>query len=333
VSRFDNRRLQLIYDVNLRQSNAAGRWERIERNKALFPLVLYRTMQDEKVRVAHAAWNGVALPVDHSFWQTHYPPNGWRCRCIAFATNERDLQRRADRGEKIKRQAPPVKYIDYVNPHTDEVRAVPLGIDPGFGYNPSRAAQGHMAAAADLQGASIAKLDAPIGAAVGKALPQQTREVMGEAYRDWLQAVREDASRDVAIRRRRPMVGTLDPLDVNYLTDQLGQPPATADVVIGTVAVRVADRVDGLSPAALQQLPELLRQAVAVVHDPKSSALQYLVPDPDRPGSMLAIEVGVGRASGGKVGNLVKAVRRATLSELLGQLASAALQLVRGSLG
>ena len=81
VSRFDNRRLQLIYDVNLRQSNAAGRWERIERNKALFPLVLYRTMQDEKVRVAHAAWNGVALPVDHSFWQTHYPPNGWRCRC------------------------------------------------------------------------------------------------------------------------------------------------------------------------------------------------------------------------------------------------------------
>jgi hypothetical protein len=129
------------------------------------------------------------------------------------------------------------------------------------------------------------------------------------------------------------MVGTLDPRDVGYLAEQLNQPPATADVVIGTVAVRVADRVDGLSPAALEQLPELLRQAVAVMHDPKSSALLYLVPDPGRQGSMLAIEVGVGRASGGKVGNLVKAVRRATLSELLGQLASAALQLVRGSLG
>ena len=338
VSRFDNRRLQLIYDVNLRQSNAAGRWERIERNKALFPLVLYRTMQDEKVRVAHAAWNGVALPVDHSFWQTHYPPNGWRCRCIAFATNERDLQRRADRGEKIKRQAPPVKYIDYVNPHTDEVRAVPAGIDPGFGYNPGRAARGHMAAAADLQGASIAKLESPIGAAVGKALPPKTRQVMDDAYREWLQAVQGETRPDVATRRRRPTVGTLAPQDVDYLASQAGQAPASADVVIGTTAITgpravlIAKRGDALPPFVLEQLPELLRRAVAVVHDPKSSTLIYLVPDPDRAGGLLAVEVGVGRASGGKVSNLVKEAYRTALADVLGELASAALRLVRGSL-
>ncbi|HRI27969.1 MAG TPA: PBECR2 nuclease fold domain-containing protein [Chitinophagales bacterium] len=29
----------------------------------------------------HAPINGVILPVNHPFWNTYYPPNGWNCRC------------------------------------------------------------------------------------------------------------------------------------------------------------------------------------------------------------------------------------------------------------
>jgi len=139
ITRFDDARLQLIYDVNLRQSYAAGRWARIERTQATKPLVMYRTMRDERVRHSHAEWDGLALPVGHPFWRTHYPPNGWRCRCRAFAVSERDLAGYTADGDTIKREAPPVQFTEFVNRSTGEVSKVPVGIDPGFAYNPGQA--------------------------------------------------------------------------------------------------------------------------------------------------------------------------------------------------
>lgn len=136
MARFDAARLRTIYDVNLRQSHAAGRWDRIERNKARQPFVMYRTMRDERVRASHRPWDGLVLPVGHPFWRAHYPPNGWRCRCTAFAVSQRDLDRRLADGEKIMRDAPPEQLVDYTNPHTGETLRVPRGIDPGFGHNP-----------------------------------------------------------------------------------------------------------------------------------------------------------------------------------------------------
>ena len=138
ITRFNDARLQLIYDLNLRQSYAAGRWARIERTQATKPLVMYRTMRDERVRNSHAEWDGLALPVGHPFWRTHYPPNAWRCRCRAFAVSERDLALYADDGDTIKREAPPVQYTEFTNRSTGEVSKVPVGIDPGFAYNPGQ---------------------------------------------------------------------------------------------------------------------------------------------------------------------------------------------------
>jgi SPP1 gp7 family putative phage head morphogenesis protein len=41
----------------------------------------YLTMEDERVRPSHAALDGVVLPKDDEFWQTHFPPWDWGCRC------------------------------------------------------------------------------------------------------------------------------------------------------------------------------------------------------------------------------------------------------------
>lgn len=43
----------------------------------------YRTAGDEKVRESHVGLNGTTLPKSSAFWISYYPPNGWRCRCIA----------------------------------------------------------------------------------------------------------------------------------------------------------------------------------------------------------------------------------------------------------
>ena len=43
--------------------------------------IVYVAVMDERTRYDHANMNGARYPVDHPFWRTHYPPNGWNCRC------------------------------------------------------------------------------------------------------------------------------------------------------------------------------------------------------------------------------------------------------------
>ena len=145
TTRFDDARLKLIYDVNLRQSYAAGTWARAVRTEPTKPLLSYRTMRDERVRISHRPWDGVALPIGHPWWSTHYPPNGWRCRCTAFAVSEQDLARLQAAGLPVKRTAPEVVTTTFVNRSTGEVSQVPVGIDPGFAYNPGQVRQQQVA--------------------------------------------------------------------------------------------------------------------------------------------------------------------------------------------
>ncbi len=155
LTKFDPARLRLIYDTNTRQAYATGLWERVERSKRTHPYVRYITKQDERVRASHRAWDNLALPVDDAFWKTHWPPNGWRCRCRVMSMSQRDydkgytLDRPGAEYEQdaptvqkpLKKQAPEVTTREYVNPRTGEVTQIPVGIDPGFAYNPGVARQ------------------------------------------------------------------------------------------------------------------------------------------------------------------------------------------------
>ena len=138
TTKFDKRRLQLIFDVNARQAFAAGRWKRIEQGKERKPFVMYMTMNDERVRISHRPWHGLVLPVDHPFWRTHYPPNGWRCRCTAFAVSEKDIARYRAAGVPVKRDAPEIVMRPWADRHNGRTLQVPAGIDPGFDYNPGQ---------------------------------------------------------------------------------------------------------------------------------------------------------------------------------------------------
>tara|TARA_B100001939_G_scaffold72990_1_gene61149 strand:- start:3425 stop:4717 length:1293 start_codon:yes stop_codon:yes gene_type:complete len=129
------RRLRIIYDTNLRMARAAGAWERIERNKKRRPYLMYDAVNDGRTRPQHRAWDNTVLPVDDSWWETHYPPNGWKCRCTVIQLSERDLQRRR---LNVSRQ-PVIKNRRYDNPRTGKPSLVPEGIDPGFAYNVGRA--------------------------------------------------------------------------------------------------------------------------------------------------------------------------------------------------
>jgi len=128
------RRLQIIFDTNMRTSYAAGRWARFQRTKADRPYLMYSAVLDNRTRPQHRAWHGTTLPIDDPWWQTHFPPNGWNCRCTVVSLSEEQHARMHAAGQ-IKTQAPPTEMVEFRNNRTGEIATVPKGIDPGFGYN------------------------------------------------------------------------------------------------------------------------------------------------------------------------------------------------------
>lgn len=133
-------RSAVIYNVNMRMAHASGRWAQVQRVKARRPYLRYVDAHDTRVRPQHHDWNGTVLPVDDSWWSTHYPPNGWNCRCTTQSLSERDLQRY---GYQVS-EAPPVRMVKQTinTPNGPVEIETPEGIDPGFGYNVGEAGWG-----------------------------------------------------------------------------------------------------------------------------------------------------------------------------------------------
>lgn len=125
-------RLRTIYRTNMTTAYQAGRWERIQRQKATFPFLRYLTVDDSRVRETHAHWHNVILPVDDPWWQTHYPPNDWGCRCTAIPVNQRMIDRR---GLKVTEKPHFAGKRKYTNKRTGEIIEVEKGIGPGWDYN------------------------------------------------------------------------------------------------------------------------------------------------------------------------------------------------------
>jgi SPP1 gp7 family putative phage head morphogenesis protein len=280
TTRFDDRRLSLIFDVNLRQSQAAGRWSRIQRTKARFPFILYRTMQDERVRASHVPWNGLALPVDDVFWDTHFPPNGWRCRCTAFAVDQRDLDRRSARGEVIKTTRPPERLVNFINPRTGEIAAIPHGIDPGFAYNPGKA-RDQAAYDAMLRKAWAAH---PLAAATAVAQAVRDRPAFiaerTQAFGEWA----ADVLTRKQLRGDLRFIGAMQPQIVRALRAADAMPVQAAIAVTDSDVLHAQRKSkDGRSQMAplsiFLRLPELLERAEAVLIDESKGkpALLYVV--------------------------------------------------------
>ncbi|MDF7776879.1 phage minor head protein [Sphingomonas sp. AOB5] len=127
-----NRRLKTIFDTNLRTSYAAGRWERAQRVKSAFPFMEYRSMEDDKVRPEHNAWDGTILPIDDPWWDTHYPPCDWACRCTAIPRSQRMLDRQK---KKLTEKPPRFPDVTWVNTRTGETGVSERGIGKGWAYN------------------------------------------------------------------------------------------------------------------------------------------------------------------------------------------------------
>ncbi|PJK10941.1 hypothetical protein CO608_00210 [Lysobacteraceae bacterium NML08-0793] len=100
-------RTRLIYQTNLRTSYMAGRWETLQK----FPYLQYQHRTVDNPRENHKALDDKIIATRDPWWDTHYPPNGWMCRCTVNGISEARL--RAMRGENAEPDtAPPTDPND-----------------------------------------------------------------------------------------------------------------------------------------------------------------------------------------------------------------------------
>lgn len=76
-----HRRAELLLRHHGFQAYAAADYRGKVAHADTFPFWQYRTLHDERVRDSHAALHGLILPWNDPFWETHYPPWDWGCRC------------------------------------------------------------------------------------------------------------------------------------------------------------------------------------------------------------------------------------------------------------
>lgn len=129
-------RTRIIYETNLQTSYQAGRHQQMMTIANRRPYWRYRH-NDSVVhpRPQHLAWNGKVLRHDDQWWSTHYPPNGFGCRCFVETLSERDVQRlgiQPETGDAM----PYNDMVEQVVPRTGEVIDLPDGVDRGWDYVP-----------------------------------------------------------------------------------------------------------------------------------------------------------------------------------------------------
>jgi SPP1 gp7 family putative phage head morphogenesis protein len=85
---YNVRYLSAEYDFAVASSQMASKWVSFQELQPDFPNLIYITAGDSRVRPPHEALNGTVQPINSSFWNTNFPPNGWGCRCDADATDQ-----------------------------------------------------------------------------------------------------------------------------------------------------------------------------------------------------------------------------------------------------
>lgn len=84
------RKAELLLRLHGGQAYSIASYEVQQRQRRAFPYLQYRTMEDSKVRPGHAALDGVVLPADDPFWDDHYPPWDYGCRCLVIPLSRDD---------------------------------------------------------------------------------------------------------------------------------------------------------------------------------------------------------------------------------------------------
>jgi SPP1 gp7 family putative phage head morphogenesis protein len=86
------RRLQLIFDTNIRSAYMAGKFNAFKESAGTHPYWMYTAILDGRTRPAHRSLHGRVFHHDDPIWTTIWPPNGFRCRCTVINIRKSSME-------------------------------------------------------------------------------------------------------------------------------------------------------------------------------------------------------------------------------------------------
>lgn len=281
------RRLALIYNVNTRVAYNVGRYAQLMNSTDTHPFWQYVAVMDSRTRPSHAALNGLVFRYDDPFWKTHYPPNGWNCRCRVRALSQERMNAlglQATQGDKYLTTKKVQAAVDKATGEMIEMDVTTFADgarvmtpDAGWSYNPGSAAFG-------LDQSLIRKL-------IEVKSPQLREMVVQEmnnsperqlAFRIWAKNIMETRRGGNDIRT----LGFMSESVADAVAERTGEPPArllamSEKNLLHADSDKHHDTGVALTADDLALLPSLLARAEAVLWDKVHHNLMYIVTTKD----------------------------------------------------
>lgn len=286
-------RTRVIYTTNMATSYAAGRYEQLQHFE------YWRYKHNDSVRhprPLHVSWDGLVLPKSDPWWQTHFPPNGWGCRCRAIAATPNEFRKAG------KNSAPDDGTYEQVDRY-GERHVIPNGIDYGWDYAPGARAHDTWSS---LMADKLVRWDADLGARVVASMIDQLGPIIANDFKAW--------GGDVLATRQIVdelfTVGAVSPKTLDFLSAQAIQLENAAVTIRDRELLHLSragktGRGAALADEDILRLPDAIARPAAVLWDTQDPALIYVM----RP------------ASGERVGKIVVRVDYATKTGAGGQRA------------
>lgn len=140
-------RLETIFRANIQSAYMAGRYKQQMANAEDRPWWQYVAVMDSRTRPEHAMLHGKTFRFDDPFWDTHYPPLGFRCRCRVRALSnqnvlDRGIEPESGAGRMVweDRQVGKSELTRPVAGYRDPESGQSIFTDMGWSYNPGKTA-------------------------------------------------------------------------------------------------------------------------------------------------------------------------------------------------
>lgn len=262
-------RTRVVFDANMRSATMAGRWAQLQANADRRPFLQYRTAGDARVRPQHRQWNGRIYPISDAFWTTHYPPNGWGCRCTVRAYGQAEMEAK---GLQVS-QPFQVKTRAVLDRDGALVDQVPVGIDAGWDHN---VGQSWLTPELSL-GRKLASLPRELqGQLVDKTISPAFQTAIAGRWKELQTAV----AAGTQPAEQSQLVGFLD----STTLDGLARSVPDLQMQSTAVLARVGKGLDAWPQDWIDNLPIELRNYRTVLWDQQDRML-VVVPDGRLPGA------------------------------------------------
>lgn len=128
-------RVDNILRTNIQTAYNAGKYQALMRNIDIIPYWQYLAINDNRTRPAHALLDNKVYPANHAFWNTWFPPNGFRCRCSVIGLTAEQV---AARGLMVESTDPTGQTVPLYDENNVFVDNIVLQPGKGFESNPGQ---------------------------------------------------------------------------------------------------------------------------------------------------------------------------------------------------